>query len=204
VTIENKATLAAALKADILRTDRPSTPSSSIDCFLCGRSFTYRGHKGDLSGLFCSDKCRDAYDAGYRRSEPVDPFTVTGWRVVAGGNPGYLPSTPMRQAQEGWYITCAGCGREFESTGLRCCSADCERRVCEHAENLALMAEAGMEPEPKRKCRVPGCDNPIPKWRNGRRVSRRARFCDLHSRICRKNGHRNPVLGQKNLPQAAE
>jgi hypothetical protein len=87
MTTENIATLAAALKADILSTDRPSTPSSSIDCFLCGRSFTHRGHKGDLSGRFCSDKCREAYDAGYRRPEPVDPFKPTDWRVVAGGDP---------------------------------------------------------------------------------------------------------------------
>jgi hypothetical protein len=50
------------------------------------------------------------------------------------------------------------------------------------------MAEVGMEPKAKRKCSVPDCDNPIPKWRNGRRVSKRARFCDHHSRHCRKNG----------------
>jgi hypothetical protein len=90
--------------------------------------------------------------------------------------------TPLRRGQEGWYITCPGCQREFESRGLRCCSTECERRLCERAENMALMAEVGMEPKAKPKCSVPGCDNPIPKWRNGRRVSQRARFCDRHSR----------------------
>jgi hypothetical protein len=184
-TTARPATLAAALKADILR-QSISTPSSSVECFLCGRSYTYKAPSGDDSGRFC-DKCREAYDAGYRRSEPIDPFKITKWRLVAGGNPGYLPSTPMRRGQEGWYITCPGCQREFESTGLRCCSAQCERRLCEHAENMALMAEVGMEPKAKRKCSVPDCDNPIPKWRNGRSVSKRARFCDHHSRR-RKNG----------------
>jgi hypothetical protein len=189
VTTEKIATLAAALKADILRQSN-STPSSSVECFLClcGRSYTYKGPSGDDSGRFCSDRCREVYDAGYRRAEPIDPFKITKWRLVAGGNPGYLPSTPMRRGQEGWYITCPGCQREFESTGLRCCSAQCERRLCEHAENMALMAEVGMEPKAKRKCSVPDCDNPIPKWRNGRRVSKRARFCDRHSRHGRKNG----------------
>jgi len=74
--------------------------------------------------------------------------------------------------------------------GCVCCSTECERRLCEHDENIALMAEVGMEPKAKPKCSVPGCDNPIPKWRNGRRVSQRARFCDRHSPHSRKKGHR--------------
>jgi hypothetical protein len=168
----------------------PSTRSSSVECFLCGRSYTYKVPSGDDSGRFCSEKHRKDYDTGYRRPEPVDPFKPTSWRVMAGSSPGYLPSTPMQRGQEGWYITCPGCGREFESNGQRCCGADCEERLCEHAENMALMAEVGMEPKAKRKCSVPGCDNPIPKWRNGRRVSQRARFCDRHTRHSRKNGHR--------------
>jgi hypothetical protein len=62
--------LAAALMRD---RERPSKkPSSSIDCFLCERSFTYRAPQGDASGRFCSDKCREAYDAGHRRAERSD------------------------------------------------------------------------------------------------------------------------------------
>src|SRR5262245_29659558 len=75
-----------------------------------------------------------------------------------------------------------------EECNVTNCSSECERRFCERAENMALMAEVGMEPKAKRKCSAPDCDNPIPKWRNGRRVSKRARFCDHHSRHCRKNG----------------
>jgi hypothetical protein len=186
--IENIATLADALKADILA-DRPFTSPSSVECFLCERSYIYKGPNGDDSGRFCSDKCRESYDAAYRRPEAVDPFKPTGWRVVAGSNPGYLPSTPMRRRSVAWIISCPGCQCEFESRGLRCCSMECERRLQERAENMALMAEVGMEPNAKRKCSVPGCDNLIPKWRNGRRVSKRARFCDRHSRHSKK-GHR--------------
>jgi hypothetical protein len=172
--------LAAALKADILRPSTPA-PSSSIDCFLCGRSFTYREPKGDENTRFCSDRCREAYDAGLRASEQVNPFKVAKWRVLAGSDPGYLQSTPMRRGSVGFYITCPGCQREFESKGLRCCSTDCERAAREHQENVALMIEVGMEARIKRICAKPGCHAPIPKWRKGRRVSARARFCDRHS-----------------------
>jgi hypothetical protein len=148
VTTENIATLAAALKADLLR-QPTSTRSSSVECFLCGRSYTYKVPSGDDSGRFCSEKHRKDYDTGYRRPEPVDPFKPTGWRLVTGGNPGYLPSTQMQRGQEGWYITCPGCGCEFESNGQRCCGDDCEERLCEHAENMALMAEAQKSPIPR-------------------------------------------------------
>jgi hypothetical protein len=172
--------LAAALKADILRPSTP-TPSSSTDCFLCGRSYVYRRPRGDDSGRFCSDPCREAYDAGRRATEDLDPFKITKWRVVAGGNPGYLPPTPMRRRSAGWWITCPGCRREFESKGLRCCSPECERAARERQENVALMAEIGMEVVAKRLCQHPGCGAAIPKWRNGRRVSERARFCNRHT-----------------------
>jgi hypothetical protein len=167
--------LAAALRADILRPSTP-TPSSSIDCFLCGRSFTYREPKGDENTRFCSDRCREAYDAGRRAIEDLDPFKITKWRVIAGGNPGYLPSTPMRRGKVVWYITCAGCQREFESKGLRCCSTDCERRLRERGENLALMSEVGMElTTTKPTCQE--CGRNIPVWRNGRRVPQGTKFC---------------------------
>jgi hypothetical protein len=80
IPAQDVATLAAALKADIL-CQSTSTPSSSVECFLCGRSYTYKALSGDDSGRFCSDKCREAYDAGYRRPEPIDPFKITKWRL---------------------------------------------------------------------------------------------------------------------------
>jgi hypothetical protein len=60
-----------------------------------------------------------------------DPFAHTRWRVVAGDNPGYLPSTRMRCGPVGWFIACRACTVEFESKGLACCP-DC----------MALPAEA--------------------------------------------------------------
>ena len=53
-----------------------------------------------------------------------DPFTVTRWHVVAGGNPGYLPKTFMRMGPLGWFIACRACAREFESRGWAYCP-DC-------------------------------------------------------------------------------
>jgi hypothetical protein len=49
--------------------------------------------------------------------------------------------TSMRSSGDGFAIKCACCSREFASRGLRCCSADCERRYTEQARNLATMAE---------------------------------------------------------------
>jgi hypothetical protein len=52
-----------------------------------------------------------------------DPFPVTCWRVIApnGGNPGYLPKTPMRRGPVGWFILCQACAVEFESKGWAYC-----------------------------------------------------------------------------------
>src|SRR5258708_19516603 len=60
-----------------------------------------------------------------------DPFAHTRWRVVAGDNPGYLPSTRMRCGPVGRFIACRACTVEFESKGLAFCP-DC----------MALPAEA--------------------------------------------------------------
>src|SRR5262249_40198640 len=47
-------------------------------------------------------------------SEPgFDPFAITRWRVIAGGDPGYLVKTPMRRGPVGWFIPCRACAVEF-------------------------------------------------------------------------------------------
>jgi hypothetical protein len=51
-----------------------------------------------------------------------DPFEPTRWRVIAGGNPGYLVATPMRRTPVGWFLGCDHCGAEFESSGWKYCS----------------------------------------------------------------------------------
>ena len=81
----------------------------------------------------------------------------------------------MRPTKAGFMILCANCQKEFESKGLRCCSAECERRYCEKKDNLAVMAKIGIEPSAKRTCA--SCGAVIPKWSKGRRVSSAKRFC---------------------------
>jgi hypothetical protein len=58
-----------------------------------------------------------------RRDDDFDPFAFTHWRVVAGGDPGYLPRTAMRRGPTGWFIACWCCAREFESRGWAYCSS---------------------------------------------------------------------------------
>jgi len=169
--------LARALLRDRERT--PNSASKIVDCFLCGASYTHKGPNGDDNGRFCSTRCREAYDAGATRPEPFDPYKVTTSKKVAGGNPGYLVCTPTRRSKDGWSMTCAGCSHEFESTGLRCCSNECEQTHRQRRENAALMAEVGMEVPSKSKCVE--CGRDIPSWRNGRRVPKGTRFC---SRAC--------------------
>jgi hypothetical protein len=113
-------------------------------------------------------------------------YTLTGWRVVAGppgteiGSDDYAESgfnsrIEMRPGRDGFHIRCAHCHREFESKGLRCCSTECERGLKEHRDNLATLAEAGIEVAAKRTCL--SCGGRIPQWRKGRKVSAATRFC---------------------------
>jgi hypothetical protein len=149
------------------------TTESIIDCFSCGRSMVDRGPR------FCSVRCRDWFDAGNPPYEPLDTGRLYGatWRHVAGPHPGYLPK-PLRmagkltEAGRGFYLDCAGCGKEFESGSLCCCSTACERAYVARQKNLADMLDA---PAAKRRCEQ--CGGDIPRWRNGRKVSKSARFC---------------------------
>ena len=146
----NAATLAAAIERDLLRNEPPRTHAP--ECFACGRSFLPRPCDGDDDNWrFCSRRCREAYDAGL---PPYDPdqlkklasrFNPGGLRVVAGP-PGLSSYHPLQGSQQlsrgikrrgssGFVIACLGCGREFDSTGLRCCSLACERRCSDRSEN---------------------------------------------------------------------
>ena len=144
------------------------------NCWSCARSFCRKV----VVGRFCSQRCKDWCDAG-NPPHGAEPPGNGPWRVVAGGDPGYLPKTPMKATASGFKISCAGCQKEFESLGLRCCSSGCERRYRERVENRAIMSEAGMEPATKRKCEE--CGGNVPRW-TGAGKKRRAvpvttRFC---------------------------
>jgi hypothetical protein len=67
----------------------------------------------DCGARFCSDGCRDYYDAGA-------PGHAQDWRQA---KPDY---SELRQTQRGFRIACAHCCTEFESKGLRCCSPKCD------------------------------------------------------------------------------
>jgi hypothetical protein len=152
-----------------------------MPCFKCGKLFEPREARGDNSGRFCSDHCRAEYDMPGAFS--LDPFKVTKWQVVAGGDPGYLVATPMtRISGGGWRVACRGCCRPFGSSGLAYCKPTCRQVSQERAEAAALMAQIGMDaPVPKRPCQAPGCTGTIPRWHNGRQVSKRAKYCDRHT-----------------------
>jgi hypothetical protein len=83
----------------------------------------------------------------------------------------------MKKTGDGCLIACAACCKQFNRSGLRCCSDDCERRYCERQRNLKIMAEVGIEAAAKKVCADPGCSAVIPKWRKGRKVSSSTRFC---------------------------
>ena len=173
--------------------DRPSY--NIVPCFACGATYIYKGRRGDLNGRFCSMRCQGAFDAGFTPAADPPADTLTGWQVAAGGEigtdyyAGLFKRTPipMKRTADGFKIACAGCQKEFESKGLRCCSDACERRYRERQANLALMAEVGIEPTKKRPCAAPGCSSTIPKWRKGRQVSAATRFC---SPACQKRAKR--------------
>ena len=96
-----------------------------------------------------------------------DPFSVTRWRVIAGGDPGHLVKTRMRN----WLIQCRACAVEFESKGWAYCPA------C-----MALPAEERRDHEPVKRV-----DRPYARPGCGERLSKRARadarYC---SAACRK------------------
>jgi ribosomal protein L24E len=159
------------------------------------RPFSFaKDRGGELKGRFCSLRCQSFFDAGY--TPPADsPDTLSGWKIVAGAEIGadyyatLFGRTPIaiKRTSDGFKIACAGYQKEFDSTGLRCCSDKCERRYREREANIALMAEVGVKPSTKRKCAAPGCATIIPNWRKGRKVSAATRFC---SPTCQKRARR--------------
>ena len=162
----------APLAASLLAKAPAAPPDHAQECFSCGRRFT----TGE--GRFCHPRCRAWFDAGNPPYEPTD----------------YRKSYDLPIGPGGFLISCKGCGKTFDSKGLRCCSADCERRYREREGTAAILAEVDMQLPTKRKCQH--CGGDIPNWRNGRRVTKAARFC---SDSCSGKAKRlpratNPVL----------
>jgi hypothetical protein len=162
----------------------PSASGKLIPCFQCAKAFAYPGPHGDDSGRFCSGACRIEYDCPGASS--FDSFKITCWRKVAGGDPGYLVATPMQRVPGrkhkdrpaicgGWRAPCRGCCKPFESFGWAYCSQDCKHASRQREVNEVDMAAAGIERPTKRKCLE--CGDSIPRWRNGRAVSKAIKYC---------------------------
>ena len=103
-----------------------------------------------------------------------DPFDEIKWKTVAGPDPGYLPSTPVRMGKVGFHVACKACGQQFESKGLVYCLACMEIP----AEERRAMKPAVTG----RLCQAPGCENFIP-----RRARADVMYC---SSACRVRAHR--------------
>jgi hypothetical protein len=97
-----------------------------------------------------------------------DPFDITRWVVIAGGDPGYLPKTPMRKGPVGFYVACRGCGSRFESKGM----AYCARCLALPAEERHALRPGG------RLCLAPGCSNVIAPTARAD-----ARYCSTACRV---------------------
>jgi hypothetical protein len=137
--------------------ERSPPRHETAECFLCGRDFLNRGDR------FCSTRCRRAFDEGAR---------TLASDYAAKSNARWY-SLPM--GKHGFIAQCAGCGRRFDSTGVRCCSDKCERAYLDRQKTITTLHKVGMEVATKRKCH--SCGGSIPNWRNGRRVSKATRFC---------------------------
>jgi len=131
-----------------------------------------------LAALILADQERlDAREREQRRERAqgleFDPFSVRRWKVVAGGDPGFLTTTPMRKGPNGFFIACRGCGNKFESMGLAYCGT---------CMDLPAEERHALKP-PGRPCAAPGCDKVMaPSARAD------AQFC---SAACRQRARRH-------------
>jgi hypothetical protein len=110
-----------------------------------------------------------------------DPFMVTRWKVVAGPDPGYLPTTPMRKGAVGFWLACRCCGEQFESKGLAYC-VDCMKVPADERRATPPVA-------PGRLCE--GCGEPIPSARRSGLT-----FC---SNACRQQDYRRRQALEANI-----
>ena len=117
----------------------------------------------------CSPRCREAFDAGW----PIYQPPVITSSLPKGGH--------------GFLIDCAGCHKQFDSKGLRCCSPDCERGY-QRKQRLESDLVGAAFRVARRICAAPACTVEIPNWRNGRRV--RSKFC---SPRCQKRNARSAI-----------
>ena len=112
-----------------------------------------------------------------RKSPPIgsdfDPFEFGRGRVVAGGDPGYMPGA-MRKGATGFHVACQCCGSQFESRGWAYCGT-CLEMPAEERRAVKPVASG-------RLCEAPGCEKFVP-----RRARANVRYC---SRACQVRAYR--------------
>ena len=141
--------LADAIARDLLRRQEAPPRPDILTCHACGRGLIYRGPDG--CRRFCSDRCREGYDAGHPAHDPSHHHKDNQrWYNLPIGKHGFL-------------IECFGCNRTFDSRGPRCCSPECERKYRERGEIDKLKAEAGCSTSPSLE--------PSANARNAARIS---------------------------------
>jgi hypothetical protein len=97
-------------------------------------------------------------------------------RVIAGPSPGRLaPDLP--RSGDGCRVACAHCRREFKSIGLRCCSAECERKLIAAQALRAENAASGVESTGYVPRTCENCGKRLPRWIKGRALAANQRFC---------------------------
>jgi hypothetical protein len=133
-----------------------------------------------------------------------DPFPVTRWRVVAGGNPGYLAKAPMRRGPVGWFIVCRACAVEFESKGWAYCPS-CMDLPAEARRREA--ASGGLPPylTPARSHRnaTPAISTPINGQKTQCQIGSQGNSANLQNTECLVGPADFPIniIGGRRLPQ---
>jgi hypothetical protein len=143
-------TIAAALFAEATAPAESKASRGIVECLTCRSTFVYR-KPDDLerNGRFCSQRCRDGFDACITNKLPAIAYFDCHARRMAMRGPGFV-------------VKCPGCDGEFISAGLRCCSPACERSYRDRQEAKAVAARLGHKARPTRTCE--GCGKRIPRY----------------------------------------
>jgi hypothetical protein len=179
ITMLNTATLTHAIFSDLTSETATKASRGITECFACRSTFAYRKPDDpERNSRFCSKTCQDGFDAGARYRPSEIAYRHGDGRAMAKRGPGFA-------------VTCPGCDTEFTSTGLRCCSAECERTYRDRHEAIKEAAQVGHEAKPKRSCEV--CGKRIARYTAAGRATKAAvRHCSPRCRRMAKTGVRAP------------
>jgi hypothetical protein len=170
----NTASLTDAIFSDLTSATETKASRGITECFACRSTFIYRKPDDpERNARFCSKTCQDGFDAGVRYRPMEIEYRHGDGRVMA-------------KRGQGFAVTCPGCDKEFTSSGLRCCSPECERTYRERQEAITEATQIGHEVKPKRSCEV--CGKRIARYTaKGRATKAAVRHC---SSPCRRKARK--------------